>query len=53
MQKEWIRLFSNSEKSIIEETLNSYIRDFDVTDIEVWTNKNHWYAKIRYKFIEE
>lgn len=50
--KEWIRLFQINDRSCLEEQLNRFINQNDVTDIKVWTDCNGWYAQVRYRFKE-
>ncbi len=48
--KEWIRLFHLNDRSFLEEQLNRFISQEDITDIKVWTDENGWYAQVRYRF---
>lgn len=48
--KEWIRLFQHNDRFLLEETLNRFIQERDVSEIDVWVNQELWFAKVRYKF---
>ncbi len=50
--KQWIRLFQLNERSWLEQNLNEFIRDHDVTEIKVWNDHNLWNASVRYSYQE-
>lgn len=52
--KQWIRLLRHAYRSDLEQSLNEFIRDHDVTEIRVWTNSEDedWCAQVRYTYPE-
>lgn len=55
MQKQWIRLFCVHDRSDLEQSLNQFISEHDVTEIKVWSvdsDEYHWNAQVRYSFSE-
>ena len=48
MIKEWIALFSLCDRALLQNELNSFIRDHDVIEIKVWNDEGNWNASVRY-----
>lgn len=47
-QKEWVIIFSVISRELLQDNLNRCIRDYDITDIQVWNDSIMWNALIRY-----
>jgi len=50
MKKQWIRLFSLSERSWLEESLNKFINEYDVKEIKIIPHQDLWCASVRYEY---
>jgi hypothetical protein len=49
-KQRWIRLFSISDRSLLEQNLNRFLKDFPEAEIRVWTKDNSWFAQVMYSY---
>lgn len=46
--KEWVLLFQINDRSWLQDELNRAVRDYDIRDIQVWSDEQGWKAMVRY-----